>query len=365
MMKISKIPGLGRFGQFIDDLDFATLSDEEWLNIGRSHLKNLVTIIRNPKNMDKNFYLDKVRKFGPFKSVQKSFWMKKYGCVFDATKPETWVHLPLDKDDRLYLESTSNMLEKTEDGSYLKRVTGIKDKDGRVTGFFSTGYVNWHSNESSFITFSPEVSLIGGQYMKESATGFCQTVDYYESVSESFRSELDEMVILHRYTPGNINESEKTDPLNQIQVRLGFVPNDDAEVPLVVTSPGGTRGLHYPVNSVYSIKGMSKKQSDKIFSEINQHIFSDSNIYDYYWENDNDWLLFDNSVTLHRRIGGHPQRVGYRVQYDPSALLDKPWEPWHQPEFRERYHTEIEELVSLLNIKDFKLPTDQSYVAQE
>jgi len=46
-MKVSKIPGLGRFGIFIDDVDFDHLTDEEWLEIGKMHLDNFVTIIRN------------------------------------------------------------------------------------------------------------------------------------------------------------------------------------------------------------------------------------------------------------------------------------------------------------------------------
>lgn len=364
-MKISKIPNFGRFGRIIDGLDFNDLSDDDWKDIGRQHLQDLVTIIRNPRNLDGDKYLDRVRQFGPFKSVQKSHWMKKYRTVFDATKPETWRNLDLDPEDRLYLESTTEMLEPTAGGNFLKRVTAKKTPEGKPMGFFSSGYVDWHSNESSFITFSPEVSLLGGQFMKDSATGFCQTVDYYESVSESFRSELDDMIVIHRYREGGINEAEKTDPMTRIQVKLGFVPVDDAEVPLVVTSPGGIRGLHYPVNSTYQIKGMTKQQSDELFEEINREIFKESNVYDYWWENDNDWLLFDNSVCLHRRIGGHPERVGYRIQFDPSLLLDRPWEPWHQPAVKERYHREIMELVDLMGMKDFKLPTDASYLVKE
>ena len=48
-MKISKIPGLGRFGIFIDDVDFTTITNEEWMEIGKLHLQNLVTIIRDCK----------------------------------------------------------------------------------------------------------------------------------------------------------------------------------------------------------------------------------------------------------------------------------------------------------------------------
>lgn len=45
-MKITKIPGFGNYGQYIDNVDFTTLTDEEWLEIGRLHLKNLLTIFR-------------------------------------------------------------------------------------------------------------------------------------------------------------------------------------------------------------------------------------------------------------------------------------------------------------------------------
>lgn len=34
-MKISKIPGLGSYGVYIDDIDFAHISDEEWLEVAK------------------------------------------------------------------------------------------------------------------------------------------------------------------------------------------------------------------------------------------------------------------------------------------------------------------------------------------
>ena len=45
-MKITKIPGLGKFGVFIDDLNLNNITDEEWTEIGKIHLESLVTIIR-------------------------------------------------------------------------------------------------------------------------------------------------------------------------------------------------------------------------------------------------------------------------------------------------------------------------------
>ena len=69
-------------------------------------------------------------------------------------------------------------------------------------------------------------------------------------------------------------------------------------------------------------------------------------------------MLFDNSVTLHRRKDpGHKDRCAYRLQYDPSSLLDSPWYPFnHLPEYAEKYRVQTHELIQTLNIQDFKLP---------
>jgi hypothetical protein len=87
-------------------------------------------------------------------------------------------------------------------------------------------------------------------------------------------------------------------------------------------------------------------------------VFTDKYIYDHKYKTDNELLLFDNSVTLHRRKDpGHPDRVAYRIQYDPSNLLDSPWYPFdHLPEYAEKYKVQTHELIQTLNIQDFKLP---------
>ena len=62
-MKISKIPGLGRFGVFIDDVDFDNITNEEWQEIGKLHLEKLVTIIRNT-NLNTFRYEELILKLG-------------------------------------------------------------------------------------------------------------------------------------------------------------------------------------------------------------------------------------------------------------------------------------------------------------
>jgi len=353
-MKVSKIPGFGSYGQYIDDLDFATLTDEEWLAIGKSHLKNLLTIIRNPKGLSKDEYVERIGRFGPTKGSVRATIAKKYGRLIDAFDPESLKGVS--EEDLRFLNSRKYMLEQTEKGNMLSRIYGVKDEEGHMLGSFDSGDLGWHSNESSQLTFAPEVSLMGSENMLNSATGFMQTADYYESVSNSFRSELDEMVILHTYKEGAISPAETSNPEFRKQIQLNFCPVEDAETPLVLTSPGGIRGLHYTINSAHRIKGMSKEQSDQVFKQIDQELFSDRYTFYHHYQTNNDLVLFDNSITLHCRLKGDVNRLAYRIQYEPCHLLDAPWYPYDDPKFLNEYIDQTHELIKILQIEDFKLP---------
>ena len=308
-MKVSNIPGLGSFGHYIDDVDFDSLTTEEWVEIGKLHLSSLVTILRNV-NISKDQFNSRMREFGPFKGTRNSraHFKIKYGENFDPKDEDAFDQFNVTPQDRSYLSYKKHFVEQTDGGNFLTRITGRKDEDGNALGVFSSGELHWHSNESSEITFSPEVALLGGQYMTGSTTGFVQSVDAYNEFSESFRSELDEMVVIHNYIPGGINDIELTDKQIGNMLQMEFCYHPDAEVPLVLTSPGGHKGLHYTTNTATGIKGMSQTESDKIFKIIDKQVFTDKYIYDHKYKTDNELLLFDNSVTLHRRKDPGHQR---------------------------------------------------------
>ena len=357
-MKITQIPGLGSFGHYIDNVDFNHITDEEWTEIGKLHLQGLVTILRNV-NITKDQFYDRIKQFGPFKGTRNSraYFQAKYGEEFDALIPGHFEKFNVSKEDRRYMERRRYLIEETDQGRHLTRVSGMQDAAGNDLGVFSSGELLWHSNESSELTFAPGVALLGSSNMIGSTTGFVQTVDYYESLSESFRSELDEMILVHKYKPGGINEKEVQDPEFGTNIKMEFCYNDGAEVPLVLTSPGGHRGLHYTVNTADSIKGMTEEESAKVFDAIDKELFTEKYIYDHKYETDNVLSLFDNSITLHRRKDpGHPDRLAYRIQYDPSNLLESPWYPYHQPEYATKYKEQTHDLIKLLKIKNFKLP---------
>lgn len=356
-MKILPMPNFGSFGAIVDDVDMDNMTEEQWHEIGQLFIDRLVVVLRNV-NMSRSQYLDWIPKWGASKSSMRAHLINKYGRDIDATNPENLIGL--DEQDLAWITTRGHQLEKIEDGRYLVRVYGGKDEQGNLLGYFSSGEVHWHANEGSSLVFSPAVSLLGNSHMVGSATGFVQTVDLYESLSESFRSELDEMVVIHQYEAGRVNDNELTDSELSLHVRMAFCPKDGAQTPLVCTAPNGRRGIHYTLNTQAQIRGMSMEESQKLFAQLDKMILDPKWIYDHYYETDNTLCLFDNSVTMHRRLGGQAERKAYRMQWDVSPLLDKPWRPWqHMPEFDKQYAEEINLLVNTVGgrLKEtFKLP---------
>lgn len=353
-MKVSKIPGLGRFGIFIDDVDLNNIGNEEWMEIGKLHLQNLVTIIRNT-NLTKERQLELSALFGERRYGAKNYFLDKYKSSWESIVTATLENSDIITDlDKTTIKTLIAAQEKTENGLDITRITGGYGTDGTPVGFFAEGELLWHSNESGTLTFTPGITLLGAHNVVGSATGFITTPDYYESVSESFRSELDSMILIHKFTAGKINPGLNADQ-DEI-MHINMCPTDSKEIPMVITSPGGIRGLHYSINTVWGIKGATKKESDAIFKKLNKELFVKKYIYDHWYKTNGDFLLFDNSITMHRRLGNIKDRLCYRVAHDYTNLQDGVWYPYSQKDISKQYEKEIRHFVKVSGIKNFKLP---------
>jgi alpha-ketoglutarate-dependent taurine dioxygenase len=355
-MKITKIPGLGRFGVFIDDVDFNNLSNEEWLEIGQIHLDSLVTIIRDTK-LNHVDYKKWIYKWGSARSLATYHLEKKYNAWFSTLvnsvdQPDSG----LEQKDIEFIKNLKNVSVFDKDrmtGSV--KVRGGVDENGRPLGMFAEGKLLWHSNESGNLCFTPQVSLLAYNNTVGSSTGFVTTTDWYEQQSESFRSELDEMVLVHKFTPGKINPGLMAEQ-DDIMYR-NMCPVDGEELPLVITSPGGHTGLHFSVNTISSVKGMSDEESQKFLNRLNKEIFVDEYIYDHWYKQNGDLCLFDNSITLHRRLGDIVGRECYRIQYEFTAtLLENLYIPYRQEPYRSKYINQMRDILVTLKKQNIKLP---------
>lgn len=359
-MKVSKIPGLGRFGIYIDDVDFDNLTQEEWVEIGKLHLKNLVTIIRNT-NLKPKAYAQWMERLATCRYLPDYRFSKKYGkqaIEFIMRSRHGGDLSELSPEDLDYILKMARLMPWQEDGTPLPllAVSGKKDADGNPIGTFADGELLWHSSESGNLAAATDVSLLAYEGTVGSSTGFLTTVDWYEQQSNAFRSELDEMVMLHSFTPGRINPGLTYQYQDDImEPHMCPVPN--TEIPLVINSPGGYTGLHYPVNTIDSIKGMTKEESQKVFDQINKTLFTEEHIFDHWYKNDGDLLIFDNSITLHRRLGEIKNRLGFRYQFDfDKQCLDKPYMPYRQEPYISMYREQITDIVKVSNLKYYWLP---------
>ena len=221
---------------------------------------------------------------------------------------------------------------------------------------FAEGELLWHSNESGDIAFTPAVALLGVENVKQSATGFMVTTPYYYGVSDSFRSELDEMVLIHNFMPGKINPGLNS-PQDNLMYR-NMCPDPDTEIPLVIQSPAGVKGLHYSFNTVTGIKGMSNSEAEKVLEEIRKGL--QQYTYDYWWENDDDLLIFDNSIVQHRRLGDTTNRMCLRYQFDYTYLQYKSTKeayiPYLQEPYIQRYKDRMTLIAKMLEHEGKSLP---------
>jgi alpha-ketoglutarate-dependent taurine dioxygenase len=328
-MKVSKINGLGNYGVFIDDLHYEDLNDELWEEIGKIHLESLVTIIRNV-DIPKDELSKWTNKFGRTRWVYESKMAMKYGVpIQDLFK---FVFKNKDKVPKFERDFILNSARTLDVDPQVAKISGMVDNKGRPKGIFAKGELLWHCNEGGQLEFAPGVALLGGEGMTKSATSFVQTVDLFESFTESFQSELKEMITVNNFQPDKINPGLSGE--EEITIKVNMCPDKDSEVPLVVKSPHGHVGLHYSTHTIDYIKGMSREESKKVFDYIDKHLYTKENIYDHWYQQDNDLCLFDNSVTLHRRLGSTENRLAYRVQLDYNELLGKEYNPYFQDPYK-------------------------------
>ena len=338
MTRITDIPELEGYGVFVDDIDFKNLSLREWKDLGQLHLQKLVMVIRKTGLKNKKVFHRVLSKWGEHRQNYAAILFDRYPWVNGDAK--NLLEDPrVSEEDKEYTKEFYRIGGVNAKEGNILRVTGAK-KNGHHLGLFGHGDLLWHSNESGDLAFTPGVALLGQHGMTKSATGFMVTTPYYYSVSDSFRSELDEMVLIHNFVDGKINEGE-----NSI-VYTNMCPSPNTEIPMVVQSPAGIKGLHYSYNTVTGIKGMSHKDAEKILTEIRKGL--EKYTYDYWWENDDDLLIFDNTVVQHRRLGDTTDRLCLRYQFDYTHLHEGLYQPYLQEPYVTRHTDRVQKFHKLL-----------------
>ena len=351
-MKITRFP-VGNYGIIIDGLDLDNMSNDQWAEIGQLHLKNLVTIIRGSK-CNVNKFSSLIHQWGAEFWGLKYSLLKKYNLDWNTFQTAALADLPIIDDiDKEILDILYQASAVTNNGKSINFFSSSRDSNGNY-GLYGGQELDWHMHSSGKYAFEHAVSLLAAENVVGTATGFVNTADYYESVSESFRSELKEMIVLHRYTYADVTPPFR--PAEEAVLRFKMCPVQDTEIPMVVKSPGGITGLHFAPPTFYKIKGASDQESKRIFDEISKGVFSEKHIYDHWYTQDGDFMTFDNSITLHRRVGQSENRKIYRLEHTYDNLLDKFYNPYFQEKYSKEHRKAIRQIIKLEKNSGFIKP---------
>ena len=347
MTRITDIPELEGYGVFVDDLDFKNITLDEWMDLGKLYMNKLVMIIRKTKLKKKKVFHKVLSKWGEHRQNYAAITFGKFPWA-KGNIHEILASPDVPADEKEYIKEFKRIGGLTREDGNILRVTG-KKINGYHTGLFDHGELLWHSNECGDLAFTPGVALLGQHGMTKSATGVMVTAPYYNSISDSMRSELDEMVLIHNFVDGKINANGE----NNI-VYKNMCPEPDTEIPLVIQSPAGIKGLHYSFNTV------TGSNNDRLLAEVKKGI--EKYIYDYWWENDDDLMIFDNSITQHRRLGDTTDRLCLRYQFDYTYLHDGLYQPYLQEPFITRHTDRVTNFYKLLQHENPTLDTLKSMV---
>lgn len=323
-MKITKIPGFGNYGAIVEDFDWA--DPAAYQELKELNLKSLVTIVRG----DGVNRFDSVAKLYNKVSTPRlpgSRWLVKYGVNWQDS---------LTQEEKDIVETTLGWTVGEKYPGWL-RVTGKKTDDYKTMGLFGETELLWHNDDSGDINFSPLVSLYGAEHTNTSATCFIQTADWYEKQTETFKSELDQLVAIYNWDNDKIQPG--ADYINEQVVRSNLVPVENGQLPLIMTSAGGIKGLYFS-DFITRFVGMSEEESQKLLARIRSEIMVPEYRYDYWWEHEcGDMVLMDQTLTLHcRQIKPGldlkeelSKRIVYRLVGDYAGMLD--YTPYSQKEF--------------------------------
>jgi alpha-ketoglutarate-dependent taurine dioxygenase len=336
-MKVSKLDGLGSYGTIIDNFNWRDPASYDILK--KVNLKSLVTVVRgygkdNFPALCENF--NRVVK----DRIPGSKWILRYG--------RDWQNCLTDEDLQA-MQATKEWVIADDKTTGWNPITAKKAPNGLARGIYGGTELNWHSDETYNPTFAPVVALYGVNNMKVTHTSFLQTADWYEAQSESFRSEIHELIAIHKWDSEVLQPG--VDVANQIAIKSSIMPDGYAETPLVVTSPGGINGINFSL-LITGFKDVPEAESARILDYIRQTLFNREYMYSYFWEhNQGDLVLFDQSITMHsRKVNENldvdaelKKRLVYRNTGDYAGMSD--YNPYHH----EAYSNARRERIALLD----------------
>lgn len=273
---IEVVPTGRGIGAEIRGVDLRSLDDDQFAELRRAWLDNLVLLVRGQDLSDADLIAFS-RRFGDldFAPIQES------GRRFVEGLPELYV--------------VSNVIE-----------------NGVPIGSLGNGEAVWHT-DMSYVDVPPQASALYAVEVPEAGgnTSFVSMYAVYDALPESLKARIAGLRVKHdgTYNSGGF-------------VRQGVTPTDDprdapgALHPLVYRHPEtGRRALYLGRRRNAYIDGLPLDESEALLDELWSHVDGDRFGWTNVWRQ-GDLVLWDNRCTMHRRDPFDPstRRVMHRTQ---------------------------------------------------
>lgn len=183
----------------------------------------------------------------------------------------------------------------------VQRVTG-KKIDGKFTGIFSTGKLDWHANLNG-LDRADGVALQGWADCENTSTSFLNGVTAYNDMDVDLLDEIEDLYAEYEYAPEVWAEGLPEDQLKRMKQNSGKY-----RMKLVQENYAGVKGIYFYTNNRCRV--ITPDQS--VYDELYNHMFQEKFIYQHWWK-PGDIVLMDQLLTLHKRDQNDPEILAKRV----------------------------------------------------
>ncbi len=239
---------------------------------------------------------------------------------------------------------------------HYSRVSFDRDKKtNKPLGLFTSGKLDWHSDQFSFWENQRVIALMSLYGTKNSQTTFLCTAEAYSKLNHEDKTMVDELVCIYAWDGGTMCDNLDKDQIDI--VRYNQVPLDGMESPLKDQTASGVEGIKFPCHSFSNFRGINVSESNEYRKHIWSKIHKPEYIYTHHWE-DGQIMFMDQSITLHARPtdvqDGNTRTLVRMVTY-MDKLFPETGKPKDSIMWNEKNipHNEFAKLVDQKRLQDY------------
>lgn len=283
----------------ISEVDINNFSNNDY-NIVRNLLfKYLIVVVKKQTTCPAS-YTKFVNKIGPIHEFDELMWTQ-YG---------EWLGPPSTFPDP---DTFSN-----PDLYPVQRVTGKKE-NGKFSGIFATGILDWHSDMNRFDI--GDGTALQAYKVDNTSTCFLNTAKAVKEMPRDLFEDLENAYCEYTFSP-DIWAKGLPEHQRKLMLESPAGKRKHYKMWLFQKNAGDTLGMYYFLNNSCLLR--TKNGIDySIKKRLEDHLFQDNYIYEHWWE-EGDIVLSDQLLTTHKRGQNEPSilenRILHRICFRLSNL---------------------------------------------